>query len=199
VVHSPPPFRPSPEYRELAILTEIGRNSAVSQRALARAATVSPTMANAYVDRLVGRGFVEVSGDTNRTYRYALTEEGRRRREELLRRVWLDAVAFYGHAKREFRRRLEEIRASGVAAVALYGASETAELALLAAPSAGLRVAAVIDDDPGCHGARFGDFTVASPASLASVGADGVLVTSADGRGDHIERLEGEGVRVFRL
>jgi DNA-binding MarR family transcriptional regulator len=40
-------------------------------------------MVNAYVDALVAGGYVEVVGDTNRTYRYYLTPEGCRRRDLL--------------------------------------------------------------------------------------------------------------------
>ena len=77
-------FRPSKEYRELAVLREINRSSVVSQRGLARAAGVSATMINAYVDDLVGRGLLDVSGDTNRSYRYFLTDAGRAREVDLV-------------------------------------------------------------------------------------------------------------------
>src|SRR5436190_1872522 len=69
-------LRLSRECREMAVLAEIGKSDAVSQRGLARAAGVSATMINAYVDDLVGRGLLEVTGDTNRTYRYHLAGPG---------------------------------------------------------------------------------------------------------------------------
>ena len=51
-------IKPSREYREMEVLADIGRNERVSQRSLARAAGVSATMVNAYVDDLVGRGLL---------------------------------------------------------------------------------------------------------------------------------------------
>lgn len=76
-------LQPTRAWREMRILEEIGRNPRVSQRGLGRAAGLSAAMANAYVDDLVARGWVEVVGDTNRTYRYYLTPEGCRRRDDL--------------------------------------------------------------------------------------------------------------------
>ncbi|HEX7897412.1 MAG TPA: winged helix-turn-helix transcriptional regulator [Planctomycetota bacterium] len=76
-------FRPTKDAREMAVLAEIEKSATVSQRGLARAAGVSATMVNAYIDDLVGRSLLAVSGETNRTYRYHLTPEGAARRAEL--------------------------------------------------------------------------------------------------------------------
>jgi DNA-binding MarR family transcriptional regulator len=56
-------------------------------------------MVNAYVDALVAGGYVEVVGDTNRTYRYYLTPEGCRRRDLL---------------RAELAAEVEALRASGL-------------------------------------------------------------------------------------
>ena len=96
-------LKPSRECREMAVLAEIGKSAAVSQRGLARAAGVSPTMINAYIDDLVGRGLIEVTGDTNRTYRYHLTEAGRARHEEVFRQLQLEVFELYAQLKHELR------------------------------------------------------------------------------------------------
>ena len=96
-------LKPSRECREMAVLAEIGKSAAVSQRGLARAAGVSPTMINAYIDDLVGRALIEVTGDTNRTYRYHLTEAGRARHEEVFRQLQLEVFELYAQLKHELR------------------------------------------------------------------------------------------------
>ena len=96
-------LKPSRECREMAVLAEIGKNAVVSQRSLARAAGVSATMINAYVDDLVGRGLLDVTGDTNRTYRYHLTESGRLRHEEIFRQLRLEVFELYAQLKHELR------------------------------------------------------------------------------------------------
>jgi len=96
-------LKPSRECREMAVLAEIGKTEAVSQRSLARAAGVSATMINAYVDDLVGRGLLEVTGDTNRSYRYHLTETGRARHEEIFRQLSREVFELYAQLKHELR------------------------------------------------------------------------------------------------
>ena len=96
-------LKPSRECREMAVLAEIGKGDAVSQRSLARAAGVSPTMINAYVDDLVGRGLLEVTGDTNRTYRYHLTEAGLALHRETFRQLAKEIFELYARLKHELR------------------------------------------------------------------------------------------------
>jgi DNA-binding MarR family transcriptional regulator len=89
------------ECREMAVLAEIGKSSVVSQRSLARAAGVSATMINAYIDDLLGRGLLDVTGDTNRTYRYHLTEAGKLRHEEIFRQLVREVFELYLQLKHE--------------------------------------------------------------------------------------------------
>jgi DNA-binding MarR family transcriptional regulator len=109
-------LRLSRECREMAVLAEIGKSDAVSQRSLARSAGVSATMINAYVDDLVGRGLLDVTGDTNRTYRYHLTEAGRLRHEEIFRQLVREVFELYLQLKHEMRAVDGEIQAPGPAA-----------------------------------------------------------------------------------
>lgn len=101
-------IKPSRECREMAVLAEIEKSSAVSQRSLARAAGVSATMINAYVDDLVGRGLLDVTGDTNRTYRYHLTETGRARRGEIFRQLSGEIFELYAQLKHELKSASDE-------------------------------------------------------------------------------------------
>ncbi len=109
-------FRPTREVREMAVLAEIGRHPAVSQRGLARVAGVSATMVNAYIDGLVGMGFVEVTGETNRSYRYLLTAEGARRRDELAEGVSLELEALCARVRQELASYVPAPPSPGVAA-----------------------------------------------------------------------------------
>ncbi len=195
-------LRPSREYRELAILSEIGRRPAASQRALARAASMCATMANAYVDGLVERGLVEVSGETNRTYRYALTDAGRRQCDQLLRESSYEAVELFARTRREVEERLEAFRAEGVRTVALLGATDAAELIGLAAQRTGIGVAAVADPDPARQGAWVAGRAVAAPSAIEPLRPDAVLVASLEPTAEVLEEvahLEREGIRVLRL
>jgi DNA-binding MarR family transcriptional regulator len=88
-------FRVTREAREAAVLAEVEKSPLVSQRAIARAAGVSATMVNAYIDDLVARGLCYVTGETNRSYRYFLTADGAARRRELLEAFVREATELY--------------------------------------------------------------------------------------------------------
>jgi DNA-binding MarR family transcriptional regulator len=94
-------LKPTRDCREMAVLREIGKSELVSQRGLARAAGVSATMINAYVDDLVGRGLIEVTGDTNRTYRYFLTDAGRERETALAALFSKEVFELYAQLKHD--------------------------------------------------------------------------------------------------
>jgi DNA-binding MarR family transcriptional regulator len=104
------------EAREMAVLDGIGGDPAVSQRALARAAGVSATMINAYIDGLLTRGLVEVTGETNRSYRYWLTPAGRARAGELLEGLAREVEELHRRLQEERRARAEKDPAVGSAA-----------------------------------------------------------------------------------
>ncbi len=192
-------LRPSPEVRELAILAEIGKNPAVSQRALARAADLSPTMVNAYVDAFVGRGLVEVTGGTNRTYRYYLTPAGRARREELSDLASREAVEVFRRTREEFARRLEAWKADGVRKVVLFGAGAAAELAALASERAGIEVLGIVDPDPARRARKVVGLPVEEPAAVAAYRPDAVLWTAGPGGAEQVRGLESGGLRVLRF
>jgi DNA-binding PadR family transcriptional regulator len=65
-------------------------------------------MVNAYVDDLVGRGLLDVTGDTNRTYRYTLTPAGEARRDEIFFEISREIFQLYGRVREEMRLRLQE-------------------------------------------------------------------------------------------
>ena len=96
-------FKPSRECREMAVLAEISKSDSVSQRGLARAAGVSATMINAYIDQLVGRGLIEVTGETNRSYKYHLTEAGAVLHRETFRQLAREIFELYARLQRELR------------------------------------------------------------------------------------------------
>ena len=88
-------FRVTREAREAAVLGEVEKSPVVSQRGIARAAGVSATMVNAYIDGLVSRGLLYVTGETNRSYRYFLTAEGATLRRALLAEIAREAEAIH--------------------------------------------------------------------------------------------------------
>ncbi len=195
-------IRPTPEYRELAILAAIESDPRASQRSLARDASLSLAVLNDYLDRLVSSGHVEIDGPTPRAYRYRLTALGRVRKDELFFAVSREVIQFYGQMKAEFRRRLEEHAARGIRRVILFGAAETGELVTLAARETALEVIGIVDNDPARQGKRLGHLTIDSPSAILANQPDAVLITSfghMDEIHEQLKPMEERGLRILRL
>lgn len=195
-------IEPARPYRELQILSEIARDPAVSQRSMAECALLGPTMVNRYVGEMQRQGLVKAEGETNRTFRYRLTPQGSYRRDELFHLASKEVVQFYGLIKREFRRRLLEHAAAGSRRVVLFGAAETAEIAVAASKGAGLEIVGIVDSDPGKHGRRIGVVPVTAPDTVEGLFPDTVLITSfghAEEIHEQIRFLEERGIRVTRI
>lgn len=69
-------FAPTTLHRHLLMLRDIWAYPKTTQRSLARAAGVSPTMVNFYLQDLTREKWVHVTGPTNRSFRYTLTPRG---------------------------------------------------------------------------------------------------------------------------
>lgn len=195
-------IKPSREYREISILTEIANDPYASQRALARESSLSLAVLNEYLDDLVSRGLVEIEGASPRNYRYKLTPLGVQRRNELFFDVSREIIQFYGHMKCEFRRRLEEHYAQGVRRVVLFGAAETGELVCNASLETPIEIAGIVDNDPEKQGRMLCGLPIRSPGDIAEWKPDAVIITSF-GHMDEIHAqlkpMEERGLRILRL
>lgn len=195
-------IRPTRELRELQIMSEIEQNDRVSQRGLAKKTLVTSTMINNYITEMVSNGLLEVEGDTNRSFRYQLTDAGRSRKRELFFMASREIVQFYGLIKHEFKKRIEALMAEGIRRVVLFGAAETGELVCIAARETALQVLCAVDSDHTKWGRKLADVEIRNPKVIRELKPDAVLVTSfgyADEIYQNIKWLENEGVKVRKF
>lgn len=192
-------LRPSRELREFYILRAVEDNPSASQRHIARDAMVSSTMVNNYLGEMVSRDWVDISGDTNRSYEYRITEQGRARKMDLFFLISREVVQMYGLMKQDYVRRLSALAEQGLRRVVLFGASETGELVHTASREAGLEILAIVDNDPAKHGRLIGKIAVESPQAISAHRPDAVVISSY-GHGDEIEaQVRALGFRTVRI
>ncbi len=79
---------PSKELRRLSILSAICNDSKISQHKIGTATNLSSSMVNNYIKEFQTNELITVSGETNRTQQYHLTDKGR---EEL--KAFLDSYS----------------------------------------------------------------------------------------------------------
>lgn len=193
---------PSKDLRVLHLLLEIASHPDLSQHQLARRVSLSSSQVNNYVKELKAMGLVDIKGNTNRTYRYFLTQDGEREKQSSLVAYSVDVIQLYGRVKREFVKVIQRIVQDGIRTAVLFGAAETGEVVLAASKGTDLKVLGVSDNDPRKHGKRFGDFIVLAPSQIEDLHPDGVLITSFGRMNEIFETLrflEKKGIMVRGL
>lgn len=195
-------FKPTRNYRELIILSEVEKDATVSQRTLSKKARVSATMINTYLTTMAERGLIQTDGNTNRTYRYALTDTGKALKNSLFFQCSREIIQMYGLMKQEFQRRLEKHYQDGVRRAVLFGGAETGELVYVAALETPIQIVGIVDSDAKRHGKKIGNLLISDPKAMATFKPDAVIITSFGHMEEIFEStrsMDTEGIRVLRL
>lgn len=168
----------------------------VSQRRLAEAAGLGLGQVNRMIHALLAEGHVRVQDTAIRPYAYLLTAAGRAHIRQLHHEQDARVVNRYREVQERIRTQLARIRGRGIERVVFYGAGEVMEVAHPLAEGLGLRVVGVVDDDPAKRGAARSGVSVASPAVIASLHPDAVIITTLR-HADEIRTRLGPGTRAI--
>ena len=187
--------------RNLEILTAIGAGAPVTQRALAKQLGVALGLANLYLKRLAGKGYIKVREFPSKPYvgkrlRYMLTTQGVAEKARLTYEYMGYSLRLYRRTRENLREGMAELARSGMKRVALYGAGEAAELAYLTLREFGIEPVGVFAAD-GAGG--FLGFSVQPLTALRAADFDRIIVATFDRPEPEIERLLSLGVPADRL
>jgi DNA-binding MarR family transcriptional regulator len=164
----------------LSVLTSIERDSAITQRKLARELGIALGLANAYLRRCVRKGLVKMRQVPINRYAYYLTPQGLAEKSRLTAEYLAVSLDFFRRARTDCVALFCQCEARGWQTVALYGAGDLAEIAVLSAGETAVEVLCVID--PEQPGRRCGGVPIVAdlPTALlraGSRGLDGIIVT----------------------
>src|SRR5260370_8733646 len=143
-VNEPAPETGAPEL-VLGLLTSIERDSAIAQRKLAGDLGFGLGLANCYLRRWVRKGLVKMRQVPLNRYAYYLTPQGFAEKGRLTAEYLSVSFNFFRRARGDCALLLRQCSARGWRRVALYGAGDLAEIAVLSAGETGIEVACVID------------------------------------------------------
>lgn len=129
----------------LGLLNSIERDSAITQRKLARDLGIALGLTNAYLRRCVRKGLIKMGQVPLNRYAYYLTPQGFAEKSRLTAEYLKLSFDFFRHARTDCVLLLLQCAASGWRRVALYGAGDLAEIAVLSAGEGGVEVVCVID------------------------------------------------------
>jgi DNA-binding MarR family transcriptional regulator len=129
----------------LGLLAAVERDSALTQRHLARELGIALGLANAYLRRCAKKGLIKIRQAPLNRYAYYLTPRGFAEKSRLTAEYLAISLDFFRRARRDCAVLFEGCAQRGWRRVALMGAGELAEIAVLSAAEAGVTVVAVID------------------------------------------------------
>jgi len=177
----------------LGLLTSIERNSAITQRKLAGDLGIALGLANSYLRRCVRKGLIKIGQVPLNRYAYYLTPQGFAEKSRLTAEYLTVSFNFFRRARSDCAELLQECAARGWTRVALCGAGDLAEVAVLSAGESEIEVVCVIDP------ARAGGRCVSVPivgdlAAAQQQGAfDGVILTDTQAPQHRFDELIANG------
>jgi DNA-binding MarR family transcriptional regulator len=151
----------------LGVLDAVERDHAITQRSVAEELGIALGLANAYLRRCVRKGLVKVQQVPRRRYAYYLTPQGFAEKSRLAAQYLTHSFAFFRRARAHCGEHFAAFGARGWRRVALFGAGDLAEIAILCAREHDIELVGIVDARH--QGERFLGLAVAR--DLAALGA----------------------------
>ena len=131
----------------LSVLTSVERDSTITQRKLAGELGIALGLANAYLRRCVRKGLVKMRQVPLNRYAYYLTPQGFAEKSRLTAEYLAVSLDFFRRARSIALALLRDCEGRGWRIVALYGAGDLAEIAVLSSQRDPIEVLCVIDPE----------------------------------------------------
>ncbi len=158
----------------LGLLNAVEQNSALTQRSVASDLGIALGLANAYLRRCIRKGWIKVNQAPANRYAYYLTPKGFAEKSRLTGQYLSASFNFFRRARGQCVDILAMCEARNWRRIALAGASDLAEIAVLCARDFDVEIIGVVD--PTRSEARFAGLpVVARLKELGTVSA--VIVT----------------------
>ncbi len=157
----------------LGMLNAVEENAVLTQRTLARELGIALGLANAYLKRCVTKGYIKVTHAPAKRYAYYLTPQGFAEKSRLTAQYLTISLDFFRLARGQCGALFGECAAQGWTQIALCGAGELAEIAILCADSHAVQLIGVVAMDGGAGVGRLP--LVTDLAALAK--PDAVVIT----------------------
>lgn len=178
--------------RTLQLLTEIESDVKITQRSLSKKLGIALGLTNAYLKRLINKGFVKINRAGANHIRYILTPSGLMEKSRLTYEYLQYSLSFYREVRREIQSRIDALRGRGVKHLAFYGAGEVAEIAYVCMHGSDLEIVGVVDDR--LAGETFFGHPVHERAALHELIFDVVFIASLEHEAPMIENLLSMGI-----
>jgi len=178
--------------RTLQLLTEIESEVKITQRSLSKKLGIALGLTNAYLKRLINKGFVKIHRAGANHIRYILTPSGLMEKSRLTYEYLQYSLSFYRDVRQEIQSRIDALQERGVKHLAFYGTGEVAEIAYVCLHGSGLEIVGVVDDSQA--GETFFGHPVQDWKELPELNCDVVFIASLEHEAPMIENLLSMGI-----
>jgi len=176
-------FRQNSNTREdlgmLAVMEILEGRQRVTQRELARETGLNLKKVNYCLRKLLQKGYIKFQrarqNPDKRAYLYILTPAGMKAKSQLTYNFIRFTLDFYGKMEQKLLHCLDEISASGIKEVVLYGASDVARVLLDMLDGSNVAIVGVVDGS--CRGHDFHGVPVLKVEQLRALNGSSILIT----------------------
>ena len=128
----------------LGLLSAVADNNAVTQRSVAKELGIALGLTNAYLKRCIAKGYIKVTHAPANRYAYYLTPKGFMEKSRLTARYLSISFNFFREARGQCGQVFATCAQRGWKRVALWGASDLVEIAVLCAPEYPVELVGVV-------------------------------------------------------
>jgi DNA-binding MarR family transcriptional regulator len=130
----------------LGVLNAIHADSNITQRRISSDLGIALGLANAYLKRCVKKGLIKISEAPANRYAYNLTPHGFTEKSRLTAEYLSQSFNFFRSSRTQCAAALADCAERGWKKVALAGASDLAEIAVLCSADTGIALAGIFDE-----------------------------------------------------
>jgi DNA-binding MarR family transcriptional regulator len=195
-MHRPPEME-SKSFKTLQLLEAIAEERPTSQRELSDALQVSLGMVNAFIKRLVKKGYCKVATIPKNRVQYILTPSGAMEKTRLTYQYISSSYHYFKTARKRLHKLYDTLQRQGTTRIVFYGAGEFADIAYLSMTGTRLELIDVVD--PAREGERFAHLRIKPFSRVRTVDYDILLITAVNNHGDILRSIHQAGVPKRRV
>ncbi|MBF0289386.1 MAG: hypothetical protein HQM14_16335 [SAR324 cluster bacterium] len=135
------------ELRTLALFEKVEKNHSINQRQLAKELDISLGLTNAFIQRVLQKGWMRAKQVSPRRWIYFLTPQGALEKSRLTGSYLKRSVFYFQDLKRRVNDKLEELSAQGVKGLHIYGKGDLTEVVSLCLPLWNIQLLSMIPTD----------------------------------------------------
>jgi DNA-binding MarR family transcriptional regulator len=186
------PEMESKHVKTLRLLEAIAQDRPTSQRELSDSLQISLGMVNAFIKRLVNKGYCKVAAIPKNRVQYILTPAGAMEKTRLTYQYISKSYQYFKTARNRLQDLYHTLQNQGATRIVFYGAGEFADIAYLSMTGTRLELIDVVDPDR--EGERFADLRIVSLSRIESANYDILLITAVDHHADILSAVRQAGV-----